>query len=275
MQEVIRLRQQQQVGAGRAGPLAQGRRCRPGQKGGRSASAILFMTHSTAAPGAEHELAGGFWPLPDCLQPTSQLAGALPTTRVKLRTQSRCARIPGCPPQPWFPAPPACPAQDSSDQLLDLQERLELQEQRQQQMIGFLATALQHPGLVQHLVASTPIIKRIDDGRSERRCLPARLPPGTGSCRRCRLTAACLLRCSPALPSQLPGVARGGCAQEGRADAGALPPACLQGARSARAPRARAATATAWTRPSTRARRWRWRSRSRAWLTWRRPSCPC
>ncbi len=33
--------------------------------------------------------------------------------------------------------------------LVDLQDRLELQEQRQQQMIGFLAAALQNPGLVQ------------------------------------------------------------------------------------------------------------------------------
>ncbi len=74
------------------------------------------------------------------------------------------------------PLLPGCLWQDSSDQLLDLQERLELQEQRQQQMIGFLATALQHPGLVQHLVASTPMIKRIDDGRSECRRKPACLP---------------------------------------------------------------------------------------------------
>lgn len=33
--------------------------------------------------------------------------------------------------------------------LVDLQDRLEMQEQRQQQMIGFLAAALQNPGLVQ------------------------------------------------------------------------------------------------------------------------------
>jgi hypothetical protein len=59
--------------------------------------------------------------------------------------------------------------QDSSELLHDLQDRLELQEQRQQQMIGFLATALQHPGLVQHLVASTPVIKRIEDGRRRKK----------------------------------------------------------------------------------------------------------
>lgn len=59
--------------------------------------------------------------------------------------------------------------QDSSEQMLDMQERLEVQEQRQQQMIGFLATALQHPGLVQHLVASNPMIKRIDDGRRRKK----------------------------------------------------------------------------------------------------------
>jgi heat shock transcription factor len=67
---------------------------------------------------------------------------------------------------------------ESSEVVGELQDRLDLQEQRQQQMIGFLATALQHPGLVQHLVASTPLIKRIDDGRREcpaaaGACLPA------------------------------------------------------------------------------------------------------
>ncbi|PRW33971.1 heat shock factor HSF8-like [Chlorella sorokiniana] len=59
--------------------------------------------------------------------------------------------------------------QDSNDVLVDLQDRLDMQEQRQQQMIGFLAAALQNPGLVQHLVASTPIIKRIDDGRRRKK----------------------------------------------------------------------------------------------------------
>ncbi|PSC70225.1 heat shock factor HSF8 [Micractinium conductrix] len=59
--------------------------------------------------------------------------------------------------------------QESGDQMLDLQERLDLQEQRQQQMLGFLATAMQHPGLVQHLVASTPMIKRIDNGRRRKK----------------------------------------------------------------------------------------------------------
>lgn len=51
--------------------------------------------------------------------------------------------------------------------MADLQDRLELQEQRQQQMISFLGAALQHPGLVQHLVTSTPHIKRLEDGRRE------------------------------------------------------------------------------------------------------------
>ena len=36
-----------------------------------------------------------------------------------------------------------CVLQESGDQMLDLQERLDLQEQRQQQMLGFLATAMQ------------------------------------------------------------------------------------------------------------------------------------
>ena len=39
--------------------------------------------------------------------------------------------------------------------LVDLQDRLELQEQRQQQMIGFLAAALQNPGLVQVRIGGT------------------------------------------------------------------------------------------------------------------------
>ncbi|KAL4858125.1 Heat stress transcription factor A-1d [Chlorella vulgaris] len=59
--------------------------------------------------------------------------------------------------------------QDANEMLGDLQDRLEMQEERQQQMIGFLATALQHPGLVQHLVSSNPDIKRIDDGRRRKK----------------------------------------------------------------------------------------------------------
>lgn len=79
-----------------------------------------------------------------------------------------CLRLLSCLPlDPSHPGSPIHCVQDSSDTLADLQDRLDLQEQRQQQMIGFLGAALQHPGLVQHLVASTPVIKRIDDGRRE------------------------------------------------------------------------------------------------------------
>ena len=44
---------------------------------------------------------------------------------------------------------------------------MELNEQRQQQMIAFMAQAMQHPALVQHLMQNMPV-KRIDDGKRER-----------------------------------------------------------------------------------------------------------
>lgn len=48
-----------------------------------------------------------------------------------------------------------------------LQERVERNEQRQQQMVAFLAQAMQHPALVQHLMTSSSAVKRIDDGKRE------------------------------------------------------------------------------------------------------------
>lgn len=153
MQEVIRLRQQQQVRAG-------GRGGRAGASGGAASH------HAGKLTGRNH----GSRAEPHAVRPTTT---SHPTT-----------------------SHPPTHTQDSSDTLADLQDRLEVQEQRQQQMIGFLATALQHPGLVQHLVASTPMIKRIDDGRREcpasaaahgRACLPACanfLPGATGGLRK-------------------------------------------------------------------------------------------
>jgi hypothetical protein len=44
-----------------------------------------------------------------------------------------------------------------------------LNEQRQQQMVTFFAQALQHPALVQHFVASSPSIKRLEDGRRRKK----------------------------------------------------------------------------------------------------------
>lgn len=59
--------------------------------------------------------------------------------------------------------------QQSDDEIRTLSERVELTEQRQQQMVAFFAQALQHPALVQHLVASSPQIKRLEDGRRRKK----------------------------------------------------------------------------------------------------------
>lgn len=58
-------------------------------------------------------------------------------------------------------------SQSSDVEIKALQERVELNEQRQQQMVAFLAQAMQHPALVQHLMASSQAVKRIDDGKRE------------------------------------------------------------------------------------------------------------
>lgn len=59
--------------------------------------------------------------------------------------------------------------QQSDEEIRSLSERVELTEQRQQQMVAFFAQALQHPALVQHLVASSPQIKRLEDGRRRKK----------------------------------------------------------------------------------------------------------
>jgi len=59
--------------------------------------------------------------------------------------------------------------QSADDEIRNLSDRVELNEQRQQQMVTFFAQALQHPALVQHFVASSPSIKRIEDGRRRKK----------------------------------------------------------------------------------------------------------
>jgi hypothetical protein len=59
--------------------------------------------------------------------------------------------------------------QSADDEIRSLSDRVELNEQRQQQMVTFFAQALQHPALVQHFVASSPSIKRIEDGRRRKK----------------------------------------------------------------------------------------------------------
>ena len=61
-------------------------------------------------------------------------------------------------------------AQQSADEeIRTLSDRLDLTEQRQQQMVTFFAQALQHPALVQHFVSSSPSIKRLEDGRRRKK----------------------------------------------------------------------------------------------------------
>eukprot|EP00887_Chlorella_sp_A99_P007521 scaffold2.g7521.t1 len=86
--------------------------------------------------------------------------------------------------------------QDQSDEIADLRDAIELGHQRQQQMIAFLASAMQHPALLQHFVTSTPAIKRLEDGRRRKKRkggagssagavvvvgAPAGAPPGAGT----------------------------------------------------------------------------------------------
>ena len=59
--------------------------------------------------------------------------------------------------------------QQADDEIRSLSDRVELTEQRQQQMVAFFAQALQHPALVQHLMSSSPVIKRIEDGRRRKK----------------------------------------------------------------------------------------------------------
>lgn len=72
-------------------------------------------------------------------------------------------------------------AQQLADEdLRNLNDRLELTEQRQQQMIAFFAQAMQHPALVQHFLATAPSVKRLEDGRRrKKRRAPAPGAPNT------------------------------------------------------------------------------------------------
>lgn len=58
---------------------------------------------------------------------------------------------------------------ESERQIEGLQDRLDVQEERQQQMLTFFAQALQHPALTQHFLASAPQIKRLEDGRRRKK----------------------------------------------------------------------------------------------------------
>ena len=71
-------------------------------------------------------------------------------------------------------------------QLPDAQQRLEVTESRQSQMMAFLSKALQNPGMLQQLVSSRQNIGRLENGTSSRgarelsldmlECSPAYLP---------------------------------------------------------------------------------------------------
>ena len=59
--------------------------------------------------------------------------------------------------------------QVSEGEVRALSKKVEMGEKRQQQMIAFLAQALQHPSLVQHYLSSSPNIKRLEDGQMHTR----------------------------------------------------------------------------------------------------------
>ncbi|WPT15423.1 Heat stress transcription factor A-1d [Picochlorum sp. SENEW3] len=59
--------------------------------------------------------------------------------------------------------------QSSEGEIRALSKKVDVSEKRQQQMIAFFAQALQNPSLVQHYIASSPSIKRLEDGTSRRR----------------------------------------------------------------------------------------------------------
>lgn len=61
-------------------------------------------------------------------------------------------------------------AQAESDRQIEgLQDRLDVQEERQQQMLTFFAQAIKHPALTQHFISSAPHIKRLEDGRRRKK----------------------------------------------------------------------------------------------------------
>ena len=59
--------------------------------------------------------------------------------------------------------------QEADDEIRSLSDRVDMTEQRQQQMVAFFAQALQHPALVQHFVSASPSIKRLEDGRRRKK----------------------------------------------------------------------------------------------------------
>lgn len=59
--------------------------------------------------------------------------------------------------------------QSSEGEIRALSKKVDVAQKRQQQMIAFFAQALQNPSLVQHYIASSPNIKRLEDGTSRRR----------------------------------------------------------------------------------------------------------
>lgn len=123
MQEVIRLRQQQQV---RCQLLGEGWTA----AGGWQSRQLMLRRH-------------GMQRRSDLTVPAESRMQA----RMRPRVGALHLNSPHHPP-PMHPSTPSH-SQDSNEVLVDLQDRLEMQEQRQQQMIGFLAAALQNPGLVQ------------------------------------------------------------------------------------------------------------------------------
>jgi len=58
---------------------------------------------------------------------------------------------------------------ESERQIEGLQDRLDVQEERQQQMLTFFAQAIKHPALTQHFISSAPHIKRLEDGRRRKK----------------------------------------------------------------------------------------------------------
>ncbi len=62
--------------------------------------------------------------------------------------------------------------QSSDTEMRMLQQRLEVQEQRQVQMMQFLSKALQHPEMLQQLVGARQNVQRISGGHSGESCWP-------------------------------------------------------------------------------------------------------
>jgi hypothetical protein len=57
----------------------------------------------------------------------------------------------------------------SDNQMMAMEQRLERYDRERRSLLAMIAQTLQHPGLMQHLVASSPNVMRIEDGTSARR----------------------------------------------------------------------------------------------------------